>query len=263
MKNITNYILESIGHNHISLVFPNMSSLILYKYELEGQISDGKYENSRPDEHWKWINNVGTIKIGKTPGCYNGENSNLGTKYKNSNTRRYNIKNHRDIKTIITKDSNEYDKFIKTATKLGIDTSGYENKEISIPNKKYNIDDFVKDYTNDNNYSWVFRIYGYGALGKILDNSDINFILKNEMEIRGIIEDLVINYKKDNFNINSEYNNIQNNKNLNSNVKEKFTKEFLNNYINELKNYTEKDLKLDLKKMNFAVNTVIYKNYNN
>jgi len=47
------------------------------------------------------------------------------------------------------------------------------------------------------------------------------------------------------------------------NVKEKFTKEFLNNYINELKNYTEKDLKLDLKKMNFAVNTVIYKNYNN
>ena len=37
------------------LQFSNLRSAILYKYELEGQISDGKYENSRPYDHWRWI----------------------------------------------------------------------------------------------------------------------------------------------------------------------------------------------------------------
>lgn len=41
MKNITN--------------FNSFASLSLYIHELKGQISDGKYENSRPYYHWQWI----------------------------------------------------------------------------------------------------------------------------------------------------------------------------------------------------------------
>lgn len=37
------------------LNFSNLRSALLYKYELEGQISDGKYENARPYNHWEWI----------------------------------------------------------------------------------------------------------------------------------------------------------------------------------------------------------------
>lgn len=40
------------------LNFSNLRSALLYKYELEGQISDGKYENSRPYNHWEWIKNT-------------------------------------------------------------------------------------------------------------------------------------------------------------------------------------------------------------
>lgn len=40
------------------LNFSNFRSALLYKYELEGQISDGKYENSRPYDHWKWVSSA-------------------------------------------------------------------------------------------------------------------------------------------------------------------------------------------------------------
>lgn len=37
------------------LYFNTLAAALLYKWELTGQISDGKYENSRPYDHWKWI----------------------------------------------------------------------------------------------------------------------------------------------------------------------------------------------------------------
>ena len=43
---------------NIILNFSNLRSALLYKYELEGQISDGKYENARPYNHWEWITNT-------------------------------------------------------------------------------------------------------------------------------------------------------------------------------------------------------------
>ena len=39
----------------IFLHFNNISSLLMYALEMEGQISDGKYENSSPQDHWEWI----------------------------------------------------------------------------------------------------------------------------------------------------------------------------------------------------------------
>jgi len=38
--------------------FENASAMCLYFMEMEGQLSDGKYENSRPYDHWKWLCNV-------------------------------------------------------------------------------------------------------------------------------------------------------------------------------------------------------------
>lgn len=37
------------------LHFTTVAAALLYNWELSGQISDGKYENSRPYDHWKWI----------------------------------------------------------------------------------------------------------------------------------------------------------------------------------------------------------------
>ncbi len=38
--------------------FENASAMYLYFMEMEGQLSDGKYENSRPYDHWKWLCDV-------------------------------------------------------------------------------------------------------------------------------------------------------------------------------------------------------------
>ena len=38
--------------------FENASAMCLYFMEMEGQISDGKYENARPYDHWKWVTKV-------------------------------------------------------------------------------------------------------------------------------------------------------------------------------------------------------------
>ena len=39
----------------ILLHFSNISALLMYYLEMRGQISDGKYENSSPADHWQWI----------------------------------------------------------------------------------------------------------------------------------------------------------------------------------------------------------------
>jgi len=36
----------------------NNSVMCLYEWEMSGQISDGKYEDSRPHDHWRWVNDV-------------------------------------------------------------------------------------------------------------------------------------------------------------------------------------------------------------
>lgn len=38
----------------IFLHFNNISSLLMYALEMEGQLSDGKYENASPKDHWEW-----------------------------------------------------------------------------------------------------------------------------------------------------------------------------------------------------------------
>lgn len=47
--------------------FTNMASLSMFLMEFYGQISDGMWENSRPHDHWLWINRTKYV-IGDTPG---------------------------------------------------------------------------------------------------------------------------------------------------------------------------------------------------
>ena len=38
-----------------TLFVNNMSQACIFEMEVSGQISDGKWENSRPYDHWKWV----------------------------------------------------------------------------------------------------------------------------------------------------------------------------------------------------------------
>lgn len=55
MKSLSSYINESAKTD---IYFPNVSSAMIFAYELEGQISDGYWENSHPHDHWQWVSNV-------------------------------------------------------------------------------------------------------------------------------------------------------------------------------------------------------------
>lgn len=70
MKNLTNYIFEKLVINKTSsymgpdgdlkttetlLHFSSGAALFMFDAEMKGQISDGKYENSRPFGHYKWV----------------------------------------------------------------------------------------------------------------------------------------------------------------------------------------------------------------
>ena len=59
----------------------NMSQACLFEMEVSGQISDGKWENARPYNHWEWICNTEMV--------ISDENSYSGP----FRTKRYGIKN--------------------------------------------------------------------------------------------------------------------------------------------------------------------------
>jgi len=64
MNKLQTYINESYSKSSLpineaqgeyKIYFPNVASALIYLFELQGQISDGYWENSRPYDHWKWI----------------------------------------------------------------------------------------------------------------------------------------------------------------------------------------------------------------
>ena len=70
MKNINNFISERYDWNpyrgsKTEIHFKNIPALFIYSFEMEGQISDGKYENRRPDWHWMWVSNSTYFVDGK------------------------------------------------------------------------------------------------------------------------------------------------------------------------------------------------------
>lgn len=54
---------------------PNASVMCLFDMEMSGQISDGKYENSRPYDHWKWVCDIADIVIDNKVGISSTDGS--------------------------------------------------------------------------------------------------------------------------------------------------------------------------------------------
>lgn len=66
MKQIKDYICEAYTSQRLTtLHFDNISAAMMFSGEMAGQISDGKYENSRPESHWYWVGNVSIVVDGK------------------------------------------------------------------------------------------------------------------------------------------------------------------------------------------------------
>lgn len=63
MKNFKEFVNESIRPKQTIFYFPNATIFGLYMFEMEGQISDGKYENDKT-KYDKWINTL-SIKQGE------------------------------------------------------------------------------------------------------------------------------------------------------------------------------------------------------
>lgn len=88
--NTTFYPEQDLKWNETLMHFKNGAALMMFACEMKGQISDGKYENAGPREHYKWIS--------KTVYCIDGEeyHSNYG------HEKRYNLNEWvRNIKSIL------------------------------------------------------------------------------------------------------------------------------------------------------------------
>lgn len=278
MKSILEYINEAVGHKQGALVFPNISSLLLYVYELEGQISDGKYENVSPLDHWKWVLDIKTFKVGKVPGLYIGSTQN---EY-NYRTNKWENKTRKTKSEWFAEDHDKTIEALKKACKAAeIDPSIYNDveKDLRTPSKKYNIDDFVSEYItnaekpkeereeNDDYTEWSYRLVGYGALGHVVDKKDIGNLLRYQTPLSSIIEQMSISWLENKEvtvdDLVSTIENINYLKDYYNQCKSFLTDGLIEKWLGEMKTYDKKALKKDLKKMNLTVNTIIQRNYTN
>lgn len=59
MKSLADYITEGQAYfGPCKMHFKNLSTFLMFYMEMMGQISDGKYENSSPSSHWKWMSKI-------------------------------------------------------------------------------------------------------------------------------------------------------------------------------------------------------------
>ena len=75
---------------NLVLHFENASARCLYAMEMSGQISDGKYENSRPYYHWKWVSEISNMVVDGTYGI-EGYNCNRGFAIFGQFRKKYNL----------------------------------------------------------------------------------------------------------------------------------------------------------------------------
>lgn len=67
MKSINNFVLERFNApvaKDTVLHFKSLVPAYLYYAEFSGQISDGKYENASPRNHWEWVGYVDIVVDG-------------------------------------------------------------------------------------------------------------------------------------------------------------------------------------------------------
>ena len=75
---------------NLVLHFENASAMCLYEMEMSGQISDGKYENSRPYDHWEWVREISNMVVDGTYGI-EGNNWHRGFAEHGQFRKKYNL----------------------------------------------------------------------------------------------------------------------------------------------------------------------------
>lgn len=77
-------------NNNLTIHFENASAMVIYEWEMSGQISDGKYENSRPHDHWRWVCEVSNMLVDGTTGV-EGYSFYRQNRFDGTFAKRYNI----------------------------------------------------------------------------------------------------------------------------------------------------------------------------
>jgi hypothetical protein len=172
-------VYEAKGEDKI--YFPNIASALIYWFELQGQISDGYWENARPNNHWKWVTES-EIEIDKDKCGYTGAQHRIT--YSTEWLRRYVKKalkgqggdydwtirafNYAKLGSVLTEaefkkmnDKSDYRSVLEYMPEEPVDQAGLEAKyAISDYRKKYwesvksfFTDGLLKRYY-DSNYGW-------------------------------------------------------------------------------------------------------------
>lgn len=77
-------------NKNLILHFENVSAMCLYEWEMSGQISDGKYENNRPFNHWEWVCDILNMVVDGKAGV-EGNSYHRATNWDNTFSKKYNL----------------------------------------------------------------------------------------------------------------------------------------------------------------------------
>lgn len=160
---------------NLTIHFKNTSAMCLYSLEMEGQISDGKYENSRPFNHWHWIGDVETAIVDGKMGIDSvGNNSRFGWE---AGSKKYNLREWRSyINNWRKKNDHDYlwatriiaygkfgriysDLTWEKLQSLGVVRIFLENLQGLIEEGETNPEELFNAITDFNNYSWLKKYY--------------------------------------------------------------------------------------------------------
>ena len=79
-----------MNNKNLILHFENASAMVIYEWEMSGQISDGKYENSRPYDHWNWVCEIANMMVDGTKGV-EGNTWSRQSRYDGTFMKKYNL----------------------------------------------------------------------------------------------------------------------------------------------------------------------------
>ena len=200
----------------LNIHFENASAMCLYEWEMSGQISDGKYENSRPYDHWKWVCEISDMIVDGMKGidgtCWYRGWSEFG-KFK----KRYNL--------------NEwFSKYIKGWRKDGDSTTMWATRIIA--------------------YGKFGKIYPEITYKEMSNLNEIRIFLE-ELQLK--VERGEIDSEKL-YNEVTDFSTCEWKKKYFEACKDYFTPEFVKKFV-ELK-YDVKECKADVKSMQDSINTV-------
>ena len=201
---------------NLTLHFENASAMCLYEWEMSGQISDGKYENSRPYDHWKWVGEVVNMLV----------DNNFGIEGYSYNRGMYQFGNYRK-----TYNLNEwFSKYIKGWRKDGIDKYMWATRIIAYGK-------FGKIYP-ELTYEQMSKINGVEILLESLQMQIEHGEKNPEVLFNKVTDFTECNWREKYY----------------ENCKEYFTKEFVEKFVNM--NYDIKECKIDVKSMEKTINSV-------